>query len=63
MTESKNMNINSSALEFVKDMYKKKFGSLDTFEENYNLYYYFLLYSNSYSINLYKAKKTSRKYK
>lgn len=38
MTESKNMTINSSALEFVKDMYKKKFGSLDTFEENYNLY-------------------------
>ena len=30
--------IHEDALEFIKDMYKKKFGSLDTFEENFKLY-------------------------
>jgi len=32
------MNINQELLEFIKDNYQKKFGSLDTFEENYKLY-------------------------
>ena len=30
--------IHPDALEFVKDMYQKKFGSLDTFNENFELY-------------------------
>lgn len=32
------MNITEEALVFVKDMYSKKFGSLDTFDENFALY-------------------------
>ena len=30
--------ISNEALEFIKEMYEKKFGSLDTFEENLKLY-------------------------
>lgn len=32
------MNITTEALNFIKDMYEKKFGTLETFEENFNLY-------------------------
>ena len=33
-----NMDITDKALLFVKDMYKKKFGTLNTFDENYLIY-------------------------
>ena len=33
-----NLILTQDCLDFIKDMYLKKFGSLDTFEENYNLY-------------------------
>lgn len=32
------MYITTDAMDFVKDMYLKKFGTLETFEENFNLY-------------------------
>ena len=32
------INITTEALEFVKDSYKKKFGNLDTFDENLTAY-------------------------
>ena len=32
------MNITTDAMNFIKDMYLKKFGTLETFEENFNLY-------------------------
>ena len=33
----KNLNITTEALDFIKDSYNKKFGSLETFDENFNL--------------------------
>ena len=36
--DTQNMDITDKALLFVKDMYKKKFGTLDTFDENYLIY-------------------------
>ena len=38
MQDIKDLNITTDALDFVKESYKMKFGSLETFDENFNLY-------------------------